>query len=489
MRRPVAVVLGFLGTLSFFSCADFVAPTNSAASKSTLGRLRPVGEMQALQPFEADLDAVPTVITIGEIPFIEGVLADISITGLIHLTSDEAAWPINYTGYLDQAGIGVPYGSCLVDAKIYFSKIVSGPLGGGSCLIPRVMADYSTRAIIGGIITARRGPYPDTYNYCEGKCVYVATGGQHISIRPLAGDLTFKGTWSSQSGKTLFLPLSASNPYILTRFQEFTSPSGLTLKPLVRSWKKADSTLLGNRTNINECPNGNWQGNPATYPPILCDIYVKESGIMGTLTRVNGVQHTDSVTVYCLDSVPLFNNHKIRQGLLAALDSSHVNQPLEQVERLFFIVQDSVTPGAEPYVYIFPQLPGADACRAAGWNDPPDFSNRPANTKLLAWGHTHPAIGTVTFCLDRNGQVQKDPEGNDALQFHFPGVSEGDKTQFQIRNDPSYVDYAGPVFDIIIDPQQLWIMKPTQLPNSANNLSANHPTWKLGQCAWPKRKI
>jgi hypothetical protein len=135
----------------------------------------------------------------------------------------------------------------------------------------------------------------------------------------------------------LFIPLSPSNYSVMVRFQEFTNPSGLTLKPLMRSWKQADDTLSGNRTNMLECANGNYQGNPATYPGLVCDINVKESGTMTSLTRINGVQHTDSITVYCLDSIPLLNHEKVRQGLLAALDSSGVGGPVpfQEIERLF----------------------------------------------------------------------------------------------------------------------------------------------------------
>ena len=239
-----------------------------------------------------------------------------------------------------------------------------------------------------------------------------------------------------------------------------------------------------------ECANGNYQDNPPTYPGLVCDINVKESGTMTSLTRINGVQHTDSITVYCLDSIPLLNHEKVRQGLLAALDSSGVGGPVpfQEIERLYFIVQDTVTPGAEPYVKIFPQLPGADGCRAAGWNEPPDFSDRPANTKLIAWGHTHP--GLFSFCHDRNGQIIKDENGNDDLLYHPPGVSDGDIFQFEKRNDPNrYPQYVGPVYQYVIDQQRLWIMKPWQLSQAANNLPANHPPWRTGQFAWPKKRV
>ena len=241
-KAPGLRLVAVTATLTALACSDTVAPPDHKRGNSVRGK-NPVLDMQELPPMGVDLPATPGTITVGSIPFVEGVIADISITGLIHLQSEDVAWPIHYTGSLDPAGVGVPYGSCHLDVKLYFSKIVAGSIGGGPCLIPRTMADFSTRALIGGNITATRGPLPATNNYCDGPCVYEATGSQHISIRPLAGDLTFKATWGAQSGKVLFIPLTPSNYYVMVRFQEFTNPSGLTLKPYCAHGKKRIAPL------------------------------------------------------------------------------------------------------------------------------------------------------------------------------------------------------------------------------------------------------
>jgi hypothetical protein len=480
-------------TVPLLSCSDSIAPRDGTRSKTFAERVKnPATDMQALPPMEVDLSATPGTITVGSIPFVEGVIADISITGLIHLQSEDVAWPIHYTGDLDPAGVGVPNGSCLLDAKLYFSKLVSGGLGGGpSCLIPRTMADYTTRALIGGNITATRGPLPVTNNYCDGPCVYEATGSQHISIRPLAGDLTFKATWNTQSGKTLFIPLSASNYYVMVRFQEFTNPSGLTLKPLFRSWKKADSTLTGNRTDIMECANGNWQANPATYPGLVCDINIKESGTMTTLTRINGVQHTDTAIVYCNDSIAILNYHRVRQGMLAVFDSSGYKNPYTQrIERAFFILQDTTAPGTEPYVWLVPQRPDADACTVG--KDILDFSGRPSGTKLLAWGHDHLIpVDTLMICKDSTGNYQKDSTGAVILWKTLLGVSFDDWDLVRLRNDPAeYSQFVGPIYHYVptID-GDLWVLKPGQMPASPVLLPANNLKWGKGQCAWPKTHL
>jgi hypothetical protein len=57
------------------------------------------------------------------------------------------------------------------------------------------------------------------------------------------------------------------------------------------------------------------------------------------------------------------------------------------------------------------------------------------------------------------------------------------------RDDPTYPFYVGPIYHYVIDLQSLYIIKPSQLPQAANKLDANHPAWRTGQCAWPKQKI
>jgi hypothetical protein len=438
---------------------------------------------------EVDLSAQPGTITVGSIPFVEGVIADISISGLISLASDSRAYPINYSGSLDPAGVGVPYGSCLLDAKLFFSKLVLGSLGGGpSCLIPRTMSDYSTRALIGGTVTATRGPFPVTSNYCDGPCVYSATGSQHISIRPVAGDLNFKGSWSTQSGEALFLPLSTSNPYIMTRFQEFTNPSGLTLMPLLRTWKKADSTLTGNRTNILECPNGNYLANPATYPGLVCDIYVKESGTMSSLARVNGVQHTDTVTVYCVETEPLLNHHKVRQGLLTVLDSSNATNPdpASRSERTFFVLQDTLTPGAAPYIQILPRQPQDNVC---AFNLGPHLSlPLPwANRKVLAWGHDHPSEPNIDVpCTSADGTVTDTATTVDVATLEDWKVARNYNDSTKNAGFASKGWLPGP--GLLMDLHKLMILRPGQAEGS-EAAAGNAFTWDRGLCAWPKVSI
>ena|SRR5687768_12811480 len=66
------------------------------------------------------------------------------------------------------------------------------------------------------------------------------------------------------------------------------------------------------------CPNH----SPPLYPSAYCYINIKESGMMTSRTRVNGVEHTDSVTIYCSSAEPLLNYDAIRQKMMSVLDSS-----------------------------------------------------------------------------------------------------------------------------------------------------------------------
>ena len=153
MRKKLLVaILTTIAANTLFSCSESIAPRDEAKTKPFDGLVRnPATDMQALPPMEVDLSATPGTVTVGSIPFVEGVIADISITGLISLQSEDVAWPIHYSGSLDPAGVGVPNGSCHLDAKLYFSKLVAGSIPSSlPCLIPRTMADYSIRALIGG---------------------------------------------------------------------------------------------------------------------------------------------------------------------------------------------------------------------------------------------------------------------------------------------------------------------------------------------------
>ena len=120
-RHSLLAVLAFSSCVTLFSCSDSIAPRAVAKPKPIGdGATKPTADMQALPPMEVDLSAAPGTVTVGSIPFVEGVIADISITGLISLQSEDVAWPIHYSGTLDPAGVGVPNGTCHLWARLSF---------------------------------------------------------------------------------------------------------------------------------------------------------------------------------------------------------------------------------------------------------------------------------------------------------------------------------------------------------------------------------
>ena len=151
---------------------------------------------------------------------------------------------------------------------------------------------------------------------------------------------------------------------------------------------------------------------------------------------------------------------------------------------IHFILQDTVTPGAMPYVDIKPSTVTSDGCQ----HRPPHFNDRPANTKLLGWGHTHPNEFETTYCKDTLAWTdwQRDSLGTPIEYTHLPGASEADVDMAFKRTDPTYEYYAGPMDHFIITPRFLRIIKPSrQLRKAVWNLPANNPSVYKGKCAWP----
>jgi hypothetical protein len=235
-----------------------------------------------------------------------------------------------------------------------------------------------------------------------------------------------------------------------------------------------------------ECPNGNYQATPPTYPGLVCDINVKESGTMTSLTRINGVEHTDTATIYCSETEPLLNYDKVRQGLLALLDSSHAgdSNPLNRYELQFLILKDTVTAGAEPYVFIMPKAPNANVC----WTNVlmPPLADLLPNTRILAQGHDHPSEPNQTVnCKDRNGNSYSGKTSN--------GAEKADRVfADSVNSATKYPEYAAkgwqPMPSFVIDKHNLYRQLPGQKLGKEKK-GNNKVTWDKGFCAWPKRSI
>jgi hypothetical protein len=412
------------------------------------------------------------------------------------LESDSRARPINYSGDLDFKGINVPGGSgCLLRAYITFSMAPAPQTtfggDGTNCLIPRTMGDYSVQnVLVGGTATARRDLAPLSDATCDGqRCPYEITGSQLITITPLEADFAFRGWWwgAPTPDKILFVEAKENatthDRYIdavPVSFNNYALPQGMPFRNVDFTWIPGDPNASPQTVS---CYAG-WIG--------ICNRNAYSTGIMTSRTRVNGVEHKDSVTIYCSDSMAVFNSDSVRQGLMAVLDSSGAGvdsvNPLFRAERAFFILQDTTTPGSKPYVFILPKKPHADACGLGG--RPQEFSDRPANTKVLAWGHDHPGLRYTIPCKDTLGNYINDEHGNIKVFALVPGVSDKDWNEAFRRNDPNYSDHVGPVNTFYMQSDgTLLILRPGQMRGAALNLTANHFKWQTTRCAWPRRRL
>ena len=487
-------------TIAGLSCSELTSPVKTAPSTLRLPPKFPTHELKSLAPSAADLSAAGgSTVTVASYPFTEGVIADITITGTITLSSDSRASPIKYSGPLDFAGVCVPYGSAMLDAKVTFSMGSVYSLGGGaspSCNIPRTMGDYSVRALVAGTATAVRGPLPVTSTWCgpngtESPCVYTATGSQHITIAPVAGALDFEGTNSGIRSHSFFVtPFVGAIGNRITGYHTFaftdsTVARGLPQRNLSKLWIPADPLAWDPywRKTENTCYAGN----------LYCDVNIKESGTMTSTTRVNGVVQNDSVLIYCLETESLLNNDQIRQQLMAVFDSSNADDPdpENRHERWFLVLQDTVTPGAKPYLYIMPLQPGADVCQT-GEMVMPDIPLPWPNTKIIALGHDHTSAGLTTRCKNEYGQYETDSITGDTLVFeHVFGASTRDWRPFRVFNDPAQntpFQNKGwlPLKSFVIDKTRMYTMRNTDLPGDETK-SGNLITWGFGRCKWPRR--
>jgi hypothetical protein len=504
--RKVLPSIGLLVVfVTMLACAEQEITT---APKPTLAQPR----MASLESFEDFLGAEggDTLALPPYAAYPEGIKAVLTVSGKILVVSDPDR--SDYFG-TDSVNVGPGgiwidggYGYCAVGVTIAFGGMVYGP---PPCVPYDSSGTWSITAVVTG--NGKAGRNPGIPSYHPGPCdappdCHTYTGQQTITVVPLVGDLDLQAHYELQNKtvrKALFIhPFINSDTYAhqMVDFTDSTTPRGLPIKPLLNTWTMTDP----------DAPLGYWQHTQATAycnmtnPNVVCPIDVRETGIFRTTARVNGVEHTDDVTVYCAESEPLLNNDLIRQQLMEALiDSSKVTatDPRDINERTFFIVQDTTNPAAMPQLIIFPKGDSADACN--GTPIMPTPAAVPANMRILAWGHTHPfeasdsnVVNRLTVCRNPAGQL----DGFEGLE----GGSAEDRATANAYNDPARNSGAAsagwlPMPGFIIDLHNVYILRPGQ--NSGNELTAgNKFSWDgvypnpgdsryLRRCGWPKRTI
>jgi hypothetical protein len=467
---------GLLAALEAAACADTTMITSPKRGLPV--PTAPRVEMQALPPYQAFLSWSPgATLQLPSFPFVEGVRVQLRVEGFVGMTSAAASQPpVNYNGPLDGKGIavqGVYTGTCYVAALLAYSTIPGpayeiGPSVAG-CSMPRSMDTlWTSRRVVGGNGTAKRQLKVPEYSVpCDtlpGGC-HQYSGGQTISVIPDSADLIFRASWNGQNGRTIFVPpFTPSNYYWQVTFTESSTPAGLPQKTLLRNWRKADSTLTGNRTDINECPNY----APPLYPPPNCIINVKESGTMTTTTRVNGVVHIDSACVQCgtptVDSI--LDQQVVRTRLINLSNESNPRDPNpnNRIERVTAILR-----GANgQYRTIDVTIDSANQCKSY-WH-PLDPAAYPAEA-IMAYVHTHPQYKNEKYSCPTPG-VSSDGK---------PGGSLDDwKGMRVVHRLPQYQNYFKPFFYVLAND---FVYK---LDVSKRRGSDQRPVmrWDKGVCKW-----
>ena len=520
---PTLRLIGLCNALLvILACSDHELPI---APRPKPEPPRPASTMAALGTFTYNLAAeggsFDTLPSYSAYP--EGVKVTVTVSTRINVWSDSRADYFQKTVDAGPGGVWIDggYQQCDNGVLINYGSTHFGP---PPCLMatnPPGLLPYDTSgvwtftAVVYGNGSATRTPNIPKYappSVCDTITCHRYTGSQSIIVAPLAGDLDLQALYALEgrsARKALFIhPFTNTDTYAhqTVTFTDSTTPRGLPIKALSNTWTMMDPTA----------PNGYWNHTqvPApclgSSPPLACAVDVRETGIWDAHARVNGVEHEDAITLYCSESEPLLNNDLVRQQMMAALDSSNAYNAnlLARKEREFFIVQDTVTPGAKPYVMVLPANPDADECNIGSTPVMPTPSAVPPNTKILAWGHDHPyeASDTVTpgarlgMCRDESGRFNP---------FQAPTMLEGaskyDRDATDNWNNPAVNQGAAaagwlPMPSFIIDYHQVYVLRPGQNLRD-EKLAGNKISWDRHypnqddtitlprRCGWPKRTV
>jgi hypothetical protein len=416
-HRSRVITLATMTTAAILSCTDSLGPLNS--KELGVSTKNPDRDMLAMLPFSGSLAGVGgSALSLPSFAFTEGVKVAMRIGGTIDLGSDSRAWYVTWSGALDAAGIfvGGVYNQCSLRASINYptspgSRTSFGPAQ--VCSVPRTMIDYVDTAVVRGDGTANRAPGigEPSPGVCDTVVCHTYGGSQTITITPLLADLDMRGSYNGQTGRTIFVPaFTHTIGYYQVTFTDSASPRDRPLQPLFRSWRLGDPSDPGDsywhHTDINNCPNGNPNGTPPTYPSSRCDLNVKESGVLTSRTRVNGIEHTDSACVQCATGDPTLDRQAVRTGMLEIADSTHgratdLNLRREQV----LAVLRNRTTGS---ITVITALQDSSNRCFSYWSPvtPADFPD----DSLLAYVHTHPTVNNETYpCVNPSDSANRRP--------------------------------------------------------------------------------
>lgn len=432
------------------ACRDIGGPANP-------GLLPPkilANSMQALPAVTVTLPATPsTSVALPTYAFTEGVSVEISITGLLAVTSDPRSNYVHYNGSIDGAGIweGGVYQQCSLYGHVYYSAIPGTEVGLSGCSPPNQRTAWVDTMIVNGSGSARRGPtIAEPTGQCGASPCHTWSGEQTVKITPLAADLkltqnrTFVPSLGTASNRPQYVNFIASP--IPTTMKNQGTPT----KHISRTWRRADPRVVSSDTTI--------PGASCSPGLLNCNLPVKESGTYIDSVRVNGVVHVDSASVDCATGDSVYDSKEIRATFVKTILASDNPNILLRKELGGFVYRRT-SDGS--YFPVPDTLATSDDC---------NFHMGPApliaGAELVGQYHTHPGMSpdSARACVDKQGHPYNKWVPIDPAQ-HGGGSPEAD---WQATGDgyPRYVvSLHGEVFKLNGGSQNLTIAQMDANPN------------------------
>jgi hypothetical protein len=470
MQGKNLVVLIGVAVLAL-ACEDALAPRPP--------QLRPPRKvsptMQALSPVSANLPVTGgSKVLIVNWPYREGVQVARTYSGLTSITSDPRNSPLirAYTGTVDYRGIHVDgvWQFCAISASVR-SRGTDAP-GAGACPAtdPSQISSYTDTAIVGdSIFAVRSGAVPENPGDCTpSPSCYAYSGSTTLTLTPLPADLDLRGGSAGQIGRTVFVPaFTPSNGYATVVFTDSALPRGRPFQAKSWSWRRGDPQATpdhywGTTDIVNSCPTR--VGGPP-YTSNGCSVAIKESGVLTSTARVNGLDHTDSACVQCAIGDSLLDMQAVRTALMQMMDSTHANATnLDQRrEQVGAIIRDSLTGQITVLTAI---QDSSDRCNSY-WHPIAPGSGY----TVVGYMHTHPiSAGERYACPDHVHSTTGDPG---------PSTTDRD-TRAQVNSNPAYVAAGWNPTWYVLSKDGVFRMDAAFSRASRRSLTE----WYHGLCAW-----
>jgi hypothetical protein len=482
-KRSVLPILAFVMLAVATGCRDAITPVERT--------LRPPPvlshDMQASPPVTKTLPFTP----LGEVfmasyPYKEGVLVEGRINGTINVTSDPLASCVHANGDVDYLGVWI---YCTGAEQCSWSAGIRAAQGTrpslASCASrphdPRYTSTETWRdtILVGGIngsdgVYAVRGGGSLDPLTCGSNPCHTVTGGNTVTITPLAADLDLRGFYGTQAARTVFVPnITHAVGYHTVAFRDSATPRSakgipMPFQTISWAWRKTNPNAVPdpywNSTDINQCPTR----TPEYLTSNTCSLNVKESGVLTAVARVNGVQHTDSVCVECSTGDPAVDNTAIRAELMARLQEGLNADPLLRREKGGVIYRDTLSG-------TYFSVPDTAAVETDCYTIPTIMTVPPGASQVGRY-HTHPheAVDSAAGCRDSRGRpYNRKVKVNPSLNGGGSDSDWGATSQ----GFPEYiVSLRGEMVRLNADSQNLTAIQKESNPNRWY--------WRIGLCAW-----